>query len=399
MLKQTVQRILTINTGSSSLKLAVYELGLEETRILSGTVERVGAPWGRLHLTDAHGATLFDHASDFPDHGAALYTVLEWLRRHRPEWKLDAVGHRVVHGHIHHREPQRITPELITILKGMIPIAPDHLPQTIAAMQVAVKVYPDLPQVACSDSAFHRHMPRLAQIYPLPRHFADEGLIRYGFHGLSYESIMQALRAIAPPEADGRIVIAHLGNGASMAAVRGGIGIETTMGFTPAGGLMMGSRSGDISPGVLLYLLAERGMTPDRLNMLVNRQAGLLGVSGTSADMRDLLEKEAADAHAAEAVALFCYLAKKHLGALTTVLGGLDTLIFTGGIGEHAAAVRLRICEGLEFLGIHIDPSRNETNAPVISQEGSSATVRVMKTDEDLMIARHTRELISEPRT
>lgn len=397
MHKQTVQRIFTVNTGSSSLKVAVYELGLGETRLLSGTVERVGAPWGRMHLTDAHGATLLDHGSDFPDHGAALYTVLEWLRRHHSELRFDAVGHRLVHGHIHHRQPQRITPDLIALLRGMIPLAPDHLPQTIAAMQVAVKAYPDLPQVACSDTAFHRHMPRIAQLYPLPRHFADEGLIRYGFHGLSYEYIMQALRTAAPQEAEGRIIIAHLGNGASMAAVRGGIGIDTTMGFTPAGGLMMGTRTGDLDPGVLLHLLAERGMTPDRLNVLVNRQAGLLGVSATSADMRDLLER-AADGHAAEAVALFCYQAKKHLGALAATLGGLDTLVFTGGIGEHATAVRLRICEGLEFLGIRIDPSRNETHAPVISREGCSATVRVMKTDEDLMIARHTRELISEPR-
>src|SRR6185437_10924796 len=256
----------------------------------------------------------------------------------------------------------------------------------------------NLPQVACSDSAFHRHMPRIAQLYPLPRHFAEEGLIRYGFHGLSYEYIMQELRTLAPKEAEGRVLIAHLGNGASMAAVRGGIGIDTTMGFTPAGGLMMGTRSGDISPGVLLYLLAEREMTPARLNVLLNRQSGLLGVSGISADMRDLLERESADAHAAEAVALFCYQARKYLGALAAVLGSLDTVVFTGGIGERAAAVRLRICDGLEFLGIRIDPHRNEAHAPVISREGGAATVRVMKTDEDLMIARHTRELISEPR-
>jgi acetate kinase len=297
---------------------------------------------------------------------------------------------------MHSREPQRVTPELIAILKGMIPMAPDHLPQTMAAMQVARKAYPDLPQVACFDTAFHHHMPRIAQMYPLPRHFTDKGLIRYGFHGLSYEYILQELRRVAPEEVGGRIIIAHLGNGASMAAVRGGIGIDTTMGFTPAGGLMMGSRAGDLDPGVLLYLLAERGMTPAALNVLVNQQAGLFGVSGISADMRDLLEKEATDSHAAEAVALFCYQAKKYLGALTAILSGLDTLIFTGGIGEHAAAIRLRIAEGLEFLGIRMDPRRNEAHAPVISRQGSPVTVRVMKTDEDLMIARHTRELIEK---
>lgn len=239
-------------------------------------------------------------------------------------------------------------------------------------------------------------MPRIAQIYPLPRRFADEGVVRYGFHGLSYEYIIQELRAVAPEEAEGRVLIAHLGNGASMAAVRGGIGFDTTMGFTPAGGLMMGTRPGDLDPGVLLYLLAERGMTPAAVNELVNRQAGLLGVSGTGADMRDLLERESTDRYAAEAVALFCYQAKKYLGALAAALGGLDTLVFTGGIGEHAASVRLRICEGLDFLGIRLDPRRNEARAAVISREGSWATVRVMQTDEDLMIARHTRELIEK---
>jgi acetate kinase len=396
MFNQTVQRILTINTGSSSLKIALYELAGAETRIISGQVQRIGNPGGRLHLMDAHGATLLDQGTDFPDHAAALEEGLAWLQRHRPELSLDAVGHRVVPGHMHSREPQRVTPELIVILKGMIPMAPDHLPQTIAAMQVARKAYPDLPQVACFDTAFHRRMPRIAQMYPLPRHFTDKGLIRYGFHGLSYEYILQELRRVAPEEVGGRIIIAHLGNGASMAAVRGGIGIDTTMGFTPAGGLMMGSRAGDLDPGVLLYLLAERGMTPAALNVLVNQQAGLFGVSGISADMRDLLQKEATDSHAAEAVALFCYQAKKYLGALTAILSGLDTLIFTGGIGEHAAAIRLRIAEGLEFLGIRMDPRRNEAHAPVISRQGSPVTVRVMKTDEDLMIARHTRELIEK---
>jgi acetate kinase len=396
MYNQTIQRILTINTGSSSLKVALFEMGRRETRILSGEVERIGVSEGRLHVTDANGATLIDQRNHLADHGAALEALLAWLKVNRPDLSPSAVGHRVVHGGTHYQEPQRVTPEFIAILQGMVPIAPDHLPQSIRAMQVAIKAYPNLPQVACSDSAFHRRMPRIAQLYPLPRHLADEGLLRYGFHGLSYEYIMQELRALARKEPEGRVLIAHLGNGASMAAMRGGIGIDTTMGFTPAGGLMMGTRTGDLDPGVLLYLLAERKMTPAALNELVNQRAGLLGVSGASADMRDLLERESADAHAAEAVALFCYEAKKYLGALAAVLGGLDTLVFTGGIGEHAAPVRLRICEGMEFLGIRIDPRRNERHAPVISTESSSATVRVMRTDEDLMIARHTRELIEK---
>ncbi len=391
---RTVKRILTINTGSSSLKVALFEMGRETTRILSAGVERIGVPGGRLHVTDPNGATLIDQRKHFADHGAALEALLAWLRADRPDLTLDAVGHRVVHGGIHHRKPQRVSPELIAVLQGLVPIAPDHLPQAIQTIQVAVRAYPELPQVACFDTAFHRRMPRIAQLYPLPRSFGDEGIVRYGFHGLSYEYITQELRAAAPIEAKGRVIIAHLGTGASMAAVHDGIGIDTTMGFTPAGGLMMGTRSGDIDPGVLLYLLAEQRMTPPALNELVNRQAGLLGVSGTSADMRDLLETESADVHAAEAIALFCYQARKYLGALAAALGGLDTLIFTGGIGEHAASIRLRICEGLEFLGIRIDLLRNEAHAPMISREGNLVTVRVMRTDEDLMIARHTRELI-----
>jgi acetate kinase len=395
MPNQTARQILTINTGSSSLKVALYAAGRDETRILSSEVERIGVPGGRFRLTDAHGATLVDQGGDLPDHGAALGVALAGLRRFRPELDLDAAGHRVVHGGIHYSEPQRVTPELIATLRRLIPIAPDHMPQAVQAIQAAVEAYPGLPQVACFDTAFHRHMPRTAQLYPLPRYLADEGVVRYGFHGLSYESILRELRALAPREAEGRVVIAHLGNGASMAAVRGGIGIDTTMGFTPAGGLMMGTRPGDLDPGVLLYLLVERGMTPAAANELVNQKAGLLGVSGIGADMRDLLGKEATDAQAAEAITLFCYQAKKYLGALVAVLGGLDTLVFTGGIGEHAPSVRLRICEGLDFLGIRIDPDRNTAHAPAISREGGPVTVRVLRTDEDLMIARHTRELLT----
>ena len=391
---QTVQRIFTINTGSSSLKVALYEMGQEEMRLLSGEVERIGVPGSRLRLTDTHRATLLDQGGDLPDHGSALEAVLAWLRGHRPDLTFDAVGHRVVHGGSHYSEPHQVTPELIAILQGLVPLAPEHLPQAIQAIQAAARAHPDLPQVACFDTAFHRRMPRTAQMYPLPRHLGDAGVVRYGFHGLSYESIIHQLRAVAPEEAEGRVIIAHLGNGARMAAVRGGISIDTTMGFTPAGGLMMGTRSGDLDPGVLVYLLVERGMSPALVNELVNRQSGLLGVSGVSADMRDLLARESADTSAAEAIALFCYQARKYLGALVAAQGGLDTLVFTGGIGEHAAAVRWRICEGLEFLGIRLEPRGNEAHTPVISRQGGAVTVRIMQTDEDLMIARHTKRVI-----
>lgn len=388
-----VQRILTINTGSSSLKAAVYALGPGEERSLFGEVDRIGRPTARLRLRDAQGSAVIDEEGDYPDHATALAAVLKSFQRHCPKWRPDAVGHRVVHGGTH-TAPQRITPDLIALLERLTPLAPDHMHQALRAIEATRRAYPDVPQVACFDTTFHRHMPRLAQIYPLPRHLADAGVIRYGFHGLSYSSILEALRTAAPEEAGGRIVIAHLGSGASMAAVRGGIGVDTTMGFTPAGGLMMGTRPGDLDPGVLLYLSSEQGMGPVTLDELVNQRSGLLGVSGTTADMRDLLSQEAADGHAAEAIALFCYLARKSLGALAAVLGGLDTLVFTGGIGEHAAPIRRRIAEGLDFLGVRIDPRLNQAHAPVISPDGRSPTVRVMHADEELMIARQTKALM-----
>jgi acetate kinase len=266
----------------------------------------------------------------------------------------------------------------------------------IAAIEAVGRAYPAVPQVACFDTAFHSRMPRVARLYALPSRLAEEGIIRYGFHGLSYEYVMEELRRLEPEAAAGRVVVAHLGNGASMAAVRGGVGVDTTMGFTPTGGLVMGTRSGDLDPSVPLFLLEEQGLTPTEVSDLLNKQAGLLGVSGTSADMRDLLDREAYDGRAAEAVALFCYQAKKFLGALAAALGGLDALVFTGGIGEHSATVRERVCEGLEFLGIRLDTGRNAAHARVISSDDVSVTVRVVPTDEDLMVARHTRRLIEQ---
>jgi acetate kinase len=249
--------------------------------------------------------------------------------------------------------------------------------------------------MATFDTAFHSQMPRVARLFALPRQLADEGVLRYGFHGLSYEYVMGRLRALDPEAATGHVIIAHLGNGASMVAVRSAVGVDTTMGFTPAGGLVMGTRSGDLDPGVLLYVLEEKGLSPPQLGELLSKQAGLLGVSETSADMRDLLGRQESDPRAAEALALFCYQAKKFLGALAAALGGLDALVFTGGIGEHAAPVRWRICEDLEFFGIQLDPDRNAEHASVISHDGTRVTVRVIPTDENLMVARHTRRLIA----
>lgn len=387
-------RILTINNGSSSLKVALYEMALQEERILSVEVTRIGIPGSRLKITDDQGKTLFDHQSDLSDHTAALQALLAWLEPHPDYRRLDAVGHRIVHGGSRFSEPQLITTEMIGALEELTPLDPDHLSRSINAVRAVSRIYPDLPQVACFDTAFHRWMPKVARMYALPRHYEDEGIVRYGFHGLSYEYITGELRALDGGLADGRVVIAHLGNGASMAAIKGGVSIDTTMGFTPAEGLVMGTRSGDIDPGALIYLIEERKMTPRAVNTLINRQSGLLGVSGASEDMKDLLEREAADSRAAEAIELFCYRAKKYLGAYMAALGGLDLLVFTGGIGEHAAAIRERICAGLEFSGIRIDSARNRANAPVISTDESQIKVRVIKTDEDLMIARHTARLI-----
>lgn len=390
------RRLLTINTGSSSLKIALYRLkDATETPELKAEAERIGLPGGWLRLTDARGDTLGERQGDLQDHAAALEVLLEQLRSLKLDRNLAAVGHRVVHGGDRYREPRRITAEVIAALRELVQIDPDHLPQALAAIEAVERAYPTVSQVACFDTAFHHRMPPVARLYALPRRLAEKGVVRYGFHGLSYEYVMGELRALDRDGADGRVVVAHLGNGASMAAVRGGVGVDTTMGFTPTGGLVMGTRSGDLDPGVLLHLLLSRGLEPDALDALVNREAGLLGVSETSADMRDLLEREAEDPRAAEAITLFCYSAKKFLGALVAALGGLDVLVFTGGIGEHAAPVRWRICEDLEFLGIRLDPHRNAAHAPIISRDGGPVTVRVVRTDEDLMIARHTRQLVS----
>jgi acetate kinase len=394
------RRLLTINTGSSSLKAALYRLREDttETPELRAEASRIGGPGGGMRLTDERGEILDERQDDLPDHSAALDALMRRLR----DLGLDrddllvAVGHRIVHGGDRHREPQRVTPWVVADLRALVPIDPNHLPQAIEAIEAVGRAYPEVPQVACFDTAFHSRMPRVARLYALPSRLAEEGIIRYGFHGLSYEYVMEELRSLEPEAYDGRVVVAHLGNGASMAAVKEGVGVDTTMGFTPTGGLVMGTRSGDLDPSVPLFLLEERGLTPTEVSDLLNKQAGLLGVSGTSADMRDLLDREPEDRRAAEAVALFCYQAKKFLGALAAALGGLDALVFTGGIGEHSATVRERVCEGLEFLGIRLDTNRNAAHSSVISSEDAAVSVRVVPTDEDLMVARHTRRLIEQ---
>jgi acetate kinase len=388
--------LLTVNTGSSSLKAALYAADRWAQRELSVQAERIGESGSRLRISDAGGATVWEEERDLADHETALRAFLGWLQREQPDRRPVAAGHRVVHGGPRYHAPQIITAELVAALQALVTIDPEHLPQAIVAIDAIGRMFPSIPQVACFDTAFHRAMPAIAQHYPLPRPLWEAGVLRYGFHGLSYEYILRELRTLDPVAAEGRLIIAHLGNGASMAAVRQGSSVDTTMGFTPTGGLMMGTRSGDLDPGVLLYLLQAKSMAPDAIGALVNRQAGLLGVSGTSGDMQELLEREPSDPAAAEAVALFCYQARKFLGALVAVLGGLETLVFTGGIGEHAAAIRQRICADLAFLGLRLDAQRNARHAPVISGDQSAVTVRVIRTDEDLMIAGHAYRLLRQ---
>jgi acetate kinase len=380
--------ILTINSGSSSLKFSVYDMSRSEEALLSGEFKRIGLSHGVFH---AEGQ---DQQVDLPDHNVALHWLFGWLANHGPGLKLDAVGHRLVYGGPEHYKPQLITPALENELKNLIPFAPDHLPDELRAIEAVKDVYPSLLQVVCFDTAFHWQSPRIAKLFPLPRRYWDEGLRRYGFHGLSYAYIVLEL-AREDGAAGGRLVVAHLGNGASMAAIRNGCPVDTTMGMTPSGGLMMGTRSGDLDPGAVFFV-AEKESSLARAKTILNEKAGLLGVSETSSDMRDLLSKATTDSSAAEAIDLFCYQARKFLGSLVAVLGGLETLVFTGGIGEHAPSVRSRICEGLEFLGIRLNFQLNNASTAVISSAESRVQVRVMKTNEEIMIARYTNGLISK---
>jgi acetate kinase len=386
-------RILTINSGSSSLKIALFLMGKKETLELSAHIERIGLSSGHFQIKNGEGRNIAEEHPHLPNHDTALSRFLKWLQKRKTG--LDAVGHRIVQGGLHYDQPELITPQMEKSLAKLEPLDPDHLPLELKATKTVRRFYPHVRQVACFDTAFHRHMPTVAQLYPLPRKLWRDGVRRFGFHGLSYEFLIHELANVAGAKVGhGRVIIAHLGSGASMTAIRGGKSVDTTMGFTPTGGLMMGTRSGDLDPGVMLYLLREKGLSSSALSDLVNKRAGLVGVSGISSDLRVLFAQRVKNPHAAEAIELFCYEAKKNLGALAAVLGGIDTLIFTAGIGENMPAIRRRICQHLEFLGIRLDSGRNERNAAIISRGDATVTVRVMKTNEELMIARHTRDLV-----
>ena len=376
--------ILSINCGSSSLKFSLYH-ALSTNLEWAGSITRISEVKAHLEIRDYSGYLLEHHDTHYKSFGAAVSEVITWLKNKQEYYPLTAIGHRVVQGGPKHFKPAVITNRLLKILDELIYLAPNHLPVEIATIKAFQEAYPSIKQVACFDTFFHHNMPGFVKDYPLPALYKKKGLMKYGFHGLSYEFIMQELAKQAIPINKQKIIIAHLGNGASMAAVNNGIGIDTTMGLSPLGGLVMGTRSGDLDPGVLLFLLKQTKMTPDQLDDLLSKQSGLKAIAGKS-DIQELQKAEPEHPLAQEALTMFCYSATKYTGALAAAMGGLDMLIFTGGIGENSPVIRERICHNLSFLGINLDKQKNNRNESTIS--AGRVSVRVIKTNEELMIAR-----------
>jgi len=387
--------VLTINSGSSSIKFALYKTGDPFERLLYGKVDRIGLTGTSLDFNNLTKNKKGNTRIEVSDHKSVANFLIDWMEKQVDFSLLRGVGHRVVFG-MKHTEPELITQKLLDELNRITTYDPDHLPAEIELIEVFSQRYPNLSQVACFDTAFHRTMPRVAKLLPIPRRFDKIGIQRYGFHGLSYAYLIKELIRVAGKKVGkGRVILAHLGNGASLAAVHKGKSVDTSMGFTPAGGMIMGTRPGDLDPGVAWYMMKSENLTPKKFNNLINHESGLLGISETSSDMRDLLAKESDDIRAAEAVALFCYQAKKWIGSFAAALGGLDTLVFAGGIGENSPKIRTRICEGLGFLGIELEEKRNLENGPIISKDNSKAAVRIIHTDEEWMIAKIVSQLIN----
>lgn len=382
-------QILTINGGSSSIKFALFEAHHSLRKLLEGAIERIGLPQASLQVKGVNESDHHSRKVNAPDHTAAVAALMDWIQERGGTDHLTAVGHRIVHGGPKFSSPQRITAEMIEELHRFSPFDPEHLPEEILLTEAFQHRFPKLPQVACFDTAFHHELPRIAKLLPIPRRYEAQGVRRYGFHGLSYEFLMGELARLDGTEAaNGRVILAHLGSGASLAAVHGGKSIDTSMSLTPTAGVPMSTRSGDIDPGLVWYLARTEQMDAKRFHEMVNFQSGLLGISETSSDMSDLLKCEAQDERAAEAVSVFCYQVKKWIGSFAAALGGLDTLVFAGGIGENSPIVRERICNGLDFLGVCLDQDRNMANATTISPDAGRVKVRVIHTDEELVIAR-----------
>jgi len=380
--------VMAVNTGSSSIRFALYRMDQGEIPLYTGALTSIASKDAMFSVIDSDGHALIREAVCVADHGAACEHVFGWLHDSNT-LRPDAVGHRIVHGGPLYSSPQVVSPALVESLHGLVVFAPQHLPQALQALDHASRLFPGSTQVACFDTAFHRSMPDVARLYALPEEVRRHGVQRYGFHGLSYQYLMSELeRTVGTEIARGRLVLAHLGHGASMAAVKEGRSIDTTMGFSPAGGLVMSTRSGDLDPGVLLFLLEQEHMDAAAITTMINSGSGMLGLSGISGDMQMLLDAVGDSHRARQAVDLFCYQAKKTIGAFAAAMGGLDSVIFTGGIGEHSAVIRQRLCSGLGFLGIELDDGRNHHHEPVISGEASRVDIRVMATNEELMIAR-----------
>jgi acetate kinase len=383
--------ILVINSGSSSLKFGLYvQRDGEEQAVLDGLADGIGRDNGKLELKDARGKTLRSESIRFASEDEALGQAARWLAE-LSQLKPIAVGHRVVHGGPRLVAHQPITPAVLAELQDCVHFAPLHIPTALRLIAAAEKAYPQLPQFACFDTAFHTTIPEVGSRFALPRPLFDEGIHRYGFHGLSYESIVYQLGAELPS----RTVIAHLGNGASLAAVKDGRSVDTSMGLTPTGGIAMATRSGDLDPGVLLYLLRVKKMNADSLEHLLNRESGLAGISAGKSDMRDLESAAAGGDHKAQiAIEIFCVGIRKTIAAYAAVLGGLDMLVFSGGIGEHSSPVRGSVCKGLSFLGVSLDDAGNQSNSSTLSTKESQIQVRIVTSQEDLQIARHSRHLL-----
>lgn len=376
--------ILTINGGSSSIKFGLFEANDVLAQIFKGSIERIGSDSATLQVKGLHGEEDFSQKLLASDPIAAINLLIDWIEKQNSLGRLIAIGHRVVHGGPKYSSPQKITEKVIEDLRSLTAFAPDHLPQEILLIEAFCRRFPNIAQIVCFDTAFHHDLPRIAKLLPIPRCYEAQGVRRYGFHGLSYEFLMLELERLAGSEvSQGKVVLAHLGSGASLAAVLGGKSIDTSMSFTPTAGVAMSTRSGDLDPGLLRCL----ALSVKEWDDMVNLKSGLLGMSETSSDIRELLDIQATDVRAAEAVSLFCYQVKKWIGAFAAALGGVDTLVFSGGIGENLPSIRARICEGLGFLGLDLDEKKNTASEPVISKINSKGSVRVIRTEEERMIA------------
>ncbi|HTO15219.1 MAG TPA: acetate/propionate family kinase [Edaphocola sp.] len=396
-MKSVNQNVLVINGGSSSIKFALYDMDDKLNKILFGQIKKIGLDNSEFTVTHNLINEEKERKINVTNFKEASEVLMEWLKEQKCFEEIICIGHRIVHG-MEHTHSEIIDDNLLKELYKITHFDPAHLPAEIAMIELFKKQFPNLLQVACFDTFFHTTLPKMAKAFALPKKYYDEDVKRYGFHGISYSYLMDELRKENEGEAKGRIILAHLGNGASLAAVKEGKCLDTSMGFTPAGGIVMSTRSGDLDPGVSWYLM-QQGLNAETFNDLINHQSGLLGISGYSSDMQDLLQHEKDNENAALAIDIFCYQIKKYIGAYTAALSGLDTLVFSGGIGENATVIRSRICKGFEYLGIEIDEAENQKNARIISTKNSKVKVYVIPTDEEIMIAKSTQKLYITPHT